>query len=99
MDYHKNARTTVWSREEMARRVTERGSTLAAAAAAASVSAKTAAKWVSRYRQHVSAPPGCASIAEGFGFGSVPARRAAEDLSDEVSRMLVAIMSKLRGKG
>jgi transposase InsO family protein len=51
MDYHKNARTTVWSREEMAKRVMERGSTLAAAAAAANVSAKTAAKWVSRYRQ------------------------------------------------
>jgi len=51
MDYHKNARTMVWSREEMAKRVIERGSTLAAAAAAANVSAKTAAKWVGRYRQ------------------------------------------------
>jgi len=50
MDYHKNARTVVWSREEMARRVMERGSTLAAAAAAANVSAKTAAKWVGRFR-------------------------------------------------
>ncbi len=28
MDYHKNARTTVWSREEMAKRVLERGLTL-----------------------------------------------------------------------
>ena len=51
MDYHKNARTTVWSREQMARQVMERGSTLAAAAAAANVSARTAAKWVRRYRQ------------------------------------------------
>jgi len=51
MDYHKNARTTVWSREHMARRVIEQGCTLAAAAAAANVSAKTAAKWVGRYRQ------------------------------------------------
>jgi transposase InsO family protein len=50
MDYHKNARTVVWSREEMAKRVVERGSTLAAAAVAANVSAKTAAKWVGRYR-------------------------------------------------
>ena len=51
MDYHKNARTTVWSREQMAKQVMERGYTLAAAAAAANVSAKTAAKWVRRYRQ------------------------------------------------
>jgi len=51
MDYHKNARTTVWSREQMARRVLEQGCTLAAAAAAANVSAKTAGKWVRRYRE------------------------------------------------
>jgi len=51
MDYHKNARTTVWSREQMIRRVIEQGSTLAAAAAAANVSAKTAGKWVRRYRE------------------------------------------------
>jgi transposase InsO family protein len=51
MDYHKNARTTVWSREQMARQVIECGCTLAAAAAAANVSMKTAAKWVGRYRQ------------------------------------------------
>ena len=50
MDYHKNARTTVWSRVEMAKRVIERGSTLASAAAAVNVSPKTAAKWVARYR-------------------------------------------------
>ncbi len=50
MDYHKNARTTVWSRELMAKKVMEQGCTLAAAAAAANVSAKTAAKWVGRYR-------------------------------------------------
>ena len=51
MDYHKNARTTVWSREQMARQVVERGYTLGAAAACAQVSPKTAAKWVRRYRQ------------------------------------------------
>jgi len=50
MDYHQNARTTVWSREQMAERVIRQGWTLAAAAAAANVSAKTAAKWVARYR-------------------------------------------------
>ena len=50
MDYHKNARTTVWSRGQMARQVIEQGCTLAAAAAAANVSPRTAAKWVRRYR-------------------------------------------------
>ena len=50
MDYHQNARLTVRSREQMARTVLARGCTLKAAAAAFNVSAKTAAKWVARYR-------------------------------------------------
>jgi transposase InsO family protein len=51
MDYHQNARLVVYSREQMAKMVVERGWTQKAAAAAFSVSAKTAAKWVRRYRQ------------------------------------------------
>ena len=51
MDYHKNARTTVWSRERMARQVIGGECTLAVAAAAANVSPKTAAKWTARFRQ------------------------------------------------
>ena len=51
MDYHQNARTTLWSREMMARKVVEQGFTLKLAAASFNVSAKTAAKWVSRYRE------------------------------------------------
>ena len=51
MDYHQNARLTVHSREQLARCVVERGGTLKAAAAAFNVSAKTAAKWVRRYRR------------------------------------------------
>jgi four helix bundle protein len=35
-------------------------------------------------------------IAEGLGFGSESLRRSASDLCDEVSRMLVAMMNKLR---
>ena len=52
MDYHKNARTTVWSREQMVQ-AGDRSvdGTLTAVAAAANVSAKTAAKWVGRFRQ------------------------------------------------
>jgi transposase InsO family protein len=50
MDLHKNARLSLRSREALVRKVTEENAALKAAAAAFSVSRKTAAKWVSRYR-------------------------------------------------
>jgi transposase InsO family protein len=52
MDYHKNARLTVSLRAELAERVVFEGVTLKLAAASFNVSAKTAAKWVGRYREH-----------------------------------------------
>ena len=51
MDYHQNARLTIHSREQLATRVMEQGCTLKLAAASFNVSAKTAAKWVRRYRE------------------------------------------------
>ena len=51
MDYHKHARLTVVSREQMCLRVVRGGMTLKLAAASFNVSAKTAAKWVQRYRE------------------------------------------------
>lgn len=51
MDYHKNAPWTAVSRERLARMVINDGVTLQSAAARFSISAKTAAKWVKRYRQ------------------------------------------------
>ena len=51
MDYHKNAPWTARSRERLARMVICEGVGVSAAAARFSVSAKTAAKWVGRYRQ------------------------------------------------
>jgi len=51
MDYHQNARLTVVSREQMCRKVVVEGLTLKLAAASFNVSAKTAAKWVRRYRE------------------------------------------------
>jgi transposase InsO family protein/transposase-like protein len=51
MDYHKNAPWTAISRERLARMVVEQGVTCTVAAARFSVSAKTAAKWVGRYRE------------------------------------------------
>ena len=35
-------------------------------------------------------------IAEGLNFGSAPARREVQNLSEEVSRMLVSLINKLR---
>jgi transposase len=51
MDYHKNAPWTAISRERLARMVISDGARLKSAAAKFSVSAKTASKWVGRYRQ------------------------------------------------
>jgi transposase InsO family protein len=50
MDYHKNARLTVFSREQMARQVIEGGFTRKNAAAAFHVCEKTVSKWVRRYQ-------------------------------------------------
>lgn len=52
MDYHQHARLTVFSREQLAKRVLEHSFTLKLAAASFNVSAKTAAKWVRRYGEH-----------------------------------------------
>jgi transposase InsO family protein len=51
MDYHKNAPWTAVSRERLARMVIHDGLTVRAAALRFSVSSKTAAKWLGRYRQ------------------------------------------------
>jgi transposase InsO family protein len=50
MDYHKNAPWTAVSRGRLARMVVEQGVSCSSAAARFSVSVKTAAKWVGRYR-------------------------------------------------
>ena len=50
MDYHQNARLTIYSREQLAGKVLHAGCTLKLAAASFNVSAKTAAKWVRRYQ-------------------------------------------------
>ena len=84
MDYHQNARLTIHSREQMARKVLEQGVTLKLAAASFNVSAKTAAKWVRPLPR-----AGAAGLADRFasaplsavhlfpfigkGFGSSPA--------------------------
>ena len=49
MDLHQNARLTLYSREQLAKKVLQ-GATLNAAAAAFNVSPRTARKWVRRYQ-------------------------------------------------
>jgi transposase InsO family protein len=51
MDYHQNARLTIYSREQLACAVVVDRCSMKAAAARFHVSAKTAAKWVRRYRE------------------------------------------------
>ena len=63
MDYHKNAPWTAMSRERLARMVIEDGVRLGSAAARFSVSGKTAAKWVGRYRQSGPSRPGRSQLA------------------------------------
>jgi len=81
MDYHQNARLTVFSREALAQRVLQDGMTLKLAAASFNVSAKTAAKWVRRYRE-----AGAAGLGD---HSSRPRRLRAATPDDQVARVEV----------
>ena len=75
MDYHQNARLTVFSREQMAIQVIRDGVTLKQAAACFNVTAKTAAKWVQRYREQG---------AKGLGDRSSRPHRVRRPTSEEM---------------
>jgi len=79
MDYHQNARLTAYSREQLARRVLEQGVTLKLAAASFNVTAKTAAKWVRRYRED-----GTAGLGDRSSRPLRSPRLTASSLSDQV---------------
>ena len=79
MDYHKNAPWTAVSRERLARMVLEDGIRLSGAAARFSVSVKTAAKWLARYRQD-----GAAGLADRSSRPHRSPRRTSSCLSETV---------------
>jgi transposase InsO family protein len=79
MDYHKNAPWTAVSRERLARMVIDDGLRVSAAASRFSVSAKTAAKWVGRYRQF-----GVAGLADRSSRPHHSPRQIAFPLLEEV---------------
>jgi len=79
MDYHKNARLTAYSREQLARRVLDQGVTLKLAAASFNVTAKTAAKWVRRYRE-----AGAAGLGDRSSRPLRSPRLTASSLSEQV---------------
>lgn len=89
MDYHQNARLTVHSREQLARLVMERGYTQKAAAAVFQVSAKTAAKWVFRYRQR-----GAAGLKD---LSSRPHRSPRQTPSSFLERVVALRRQRLSG--
>jgi len=89
MDYHQNARLTAHSREQLAKRVLEQGLTLKLAAASFNVSAKTAAKWVRRYREQGSA---------GLGDRSSRPRRSPRTTSSPLQEKVLALR-RLRYNG
>jgi transposase InsO family protein len=79
MDYHQNARLTAYSREQLARTVLEQRLTLKLAAASFNVSAKTASKWVRRYREQ-----GAAGLRDRSSRPLHSPRRTASALSEQV---------------
>ena len=91
MDDHQNARLTVHNREQMCRKVkvVVEGQTLKLAAASFNVSQKTAANWVSRYRE-----AGAAGLSDR---SSRPRRLRASTSAELVSR--VEALRRERGTG
>ena len=79
MDYHKNAPWTAVSRERLARMVIDGGLRVSVAALQFSVSAKTAAKWVGRYRQF-----GVAGLADRSSRPHHSPRQTASSLLERV---------------
>jgi len=82
MDYHQHARLTLFGREQLAKRVLGEGLTLKLAAASFNVSAKTAAKWVRRYRE---------AGAAGLGDRSSRPHRLRQPTSDELVHRVEAL--------
>jgi transposase len=79
MDYHQNARLTLRSREQLARKVLLEKATLKLAAASFNVSPKTAAKWVRRYQEQ-----GLAGLRDRSSRPHCSPRQTSSSLSERV---------------
>jgi transposase len=84
MDIHKNARLTPLLREELAQKVICDVMTLSTAAAAFNVSARTAAKWVRRFRQE-----GRAGLLDRSSRPHYSPRRLSPEWSDDECKTLM----------
>jgi transposase InsO family protein len=82
MDIHKNARLTLVLRADLVRSVLEEGFTLQRAAARCNVSAKTAAKWVERFRQQ-----GMAGLVDGSSRPRHSPARVAEGIALQAAEL------------
>jgi transposase InsO family protein len=82
MDYHHHARLTIYSREQLARKVLQRELTLKSAAAEFKVSRHTAAKWVRRFRHG-----GYADLSDRSSRPHRSPRAASPELVSRVERL------------
>jgi len=82
MDYHHHARLTIHSREQLARKVLERGLSLREAAAECGLSRQSAAKWVGRFLQQ-----GKAGLADRSSRPHRSPRRTSSDVQAQVEAL------------
>ena len=82
MDYHHNARQTIFGREELAKSVLEGRLSLREAAAERRLSRQSAAKWVRRYREG-----GLAALRDRSTRPHRSPRRVASELVERVDRL------------
>ena len=105
MKLHANAALSFRQRERMVRRVTEQGWSVRDAACAAEVSARTAGKWVARYRveganglfDRSSAPSVVANRSDEQTVGAIAALRRLRFTGPEISEVLNLAPSTVSG--
>jgi transposase InsO family protein len=82
MDYHHNARLTIYSREQLVKKILQGAVSLNSAAAEFKLSRQTAAKWVQRFRQ-----AGAAALADRSSCPHRSPRATSTELTSRVERL------------